>query len=95
MWRMVQRAEPDDYVIATGEMHTVRDLCAVAFGLAGLDWEQYVRVDPAYFRPTEVKELCGDASKARERLGWEPTVRFAELVGIMLEHDLREAGVKT
>ena len=94
MWRMLQQDEPDDYVVATGEMHTVRELCAVAFGLVGLDWEQYVRVDPAYFRPTEVEELRGDPSKARARLGWEPKVRFAELVGIMLEHDLREAGVK-
>ncbi len=94
MWRMLQQDEPDDYVVATGEMHTVRELCEVAFGLAGLDWEQYVRVDPAYFRPTEVEELCGDPSKARTQLGWEPKVRFAELVGIMLEHDLREAGVK-
>ena len=94
MWRMLQQPEPDDYVIATGEMHSVRELCEVAFRLAGLDWEQYVRVDPAYFRPTEVEELCGDASKATAKLGWKPQVRFAELVGIMLEHDLREAGVK-
>ena len=81
-------------MIATGEMHSVRELCEVAFGLAGLDWEQYVRVDERYLRPTEVEELCGDASKAAATLGWEPTVRFAELVGIMLEHDLREAGVE-
>ncbi len=94
MWRMLQQDEPDDYVIATGEMHSVRELCEVAFGLAGLDWEQYVRVDERYLRPTEVEELCGDPSKATAKLGWEPQVRFAELVGIMLEHDLREAGVE-
>src|SRR3972149_7481317 len=71
MWRMLQQPEPDDYVIATGEMHSVRELCEVAFRLVGLDWEQYVRVDPAYFRPTEVEELCGDASKAKRVLGWQ------------------------
>jgi GDPmannose 4,6-dehydratase len=95
MWLMVQQPEPDDYVIATGEMHTVRELCEVAFGLAGLDWERYVRVDPQYFRPTEVDALCGDASKAEQRFGWRATTRFHDLVGLMLEHDLREAGVAT
>jgi GDPmannose 4,6-dehydratase len=93
MWRMLQQPEPDDYVIATGEVHTVRELCEVAFSLAGLDWERYVRVDAKYLRPTEVEELCGDASKARLRLGWEPRVRFAELVKMMLESDLRSAGL--
>ena len=93
MWLMLQQPEPDDYVIATGEIHSVRELCEVAFSLAGLDWERYVRVDAKYLRPTEVEELCGDASKARLRLGWEPRVRFAELVKIMLESDLRSAGL--
>jgi GDPmannose 4,6-dehydratase len=93
MWLMLQQPTPDDYVIATGEMHSVRELCEVAFSLAGLDWERYVRIDSKYFRPTEVDELCGDASKARLRLGWEPRVRFAELVKIMLESDLRAAGL--
>jgi GDPmannose 4,6-dehydratase len=93
MWLMLQQDEPDDYVIATGETHTVRELCEVAFGLAGLDWEQHVRIDERYFRPTEVDELCGDASKAREELGWEPSTRFRELVAMMLDHDLTEAGV--
>jgi len=94
MWLMLQQPEPGDYVVATGEMHTVRELCEVAFGLAGLEWEQYVRVDSTYFRPTEVDELCGDASKAQQVLGWRPQVRFAELVGIMLEADLVAGGVK-
>ena len=93
MWRMLQQPEPDDYVIATGETHTVRELCEVAFGLAGLEWERYVRIDAKYLRPTEVEELCGDASKANLRLGWAPRVRFAELVKIMLESDLRAAGL--
>ena len=72
MWLMLQQPEPDDYVVATGEMHTVRELCEVAFGLVGLDWEDHVRIDARYFRPTEVDELCGDASKAERVLGWRP-----------------------
>ena len=80
-------------MVATGEMHSVRELCEVAFGLVGLDWERYVRVDEHYFRPTEVDELCGDASKARQVLGWRPRVRFAELVRIMLDADLVAAGL--
>jgi GDPmannose 4,6-dehydratase len=94
MWLMLQQPEPDDFVIATGETHTVRELCETAFGLANMDWERYVRVDPQYFRPTEVDQLCGDASKARERLGWQATTLFRELVALMLDHDLREAGVE-
>jgi GDPmannose 4,6-dehydratase len=93
MWLMLQQDQPDDYVIATGEMHTVRELCEVAFGLAGLDWERYVRIDEQYFRPTEVDELCGNSSKAAERLGWRALTRFRPLVALMLEHDLQEAGV--
>jgi GDPmannose 4,6-dehydratase len=94
MWLMLQQPEPDDFVIATGETHTVQQLCETAFGLANLNWERYVRVDPQYFRPTEVDQLCGDASKAKERLGWQATTLFRELVALMLDHDLREAGVE-
>ncbi len=93
MWLMLQQDEPDDYVVATGEMHTVRELCQVAFALVDLDWEQFVRIDEQYFRPTEVEELCGDAAKARERLGWQAQTGFHDLVALMLEHDLAEAGV--
>jgi GDPmannose 4,6-dehydratase len=93
MWLMLQQPEPDDYVIATGEMHTVRELCEVAFGLVGLDWEQHVRIDERYFRPTEVEELRGDASKAAAKLGWSPRTTFHGLVRLMLEADLREAGL--
>jgi len=93
MWRMLQLPEPDDFVIATGEMHSVRELCAAAFGLVGLDWEQHVEVDERYLRPTEVDELCGDASKASRVLGWRPHTSFDELVGIMLAADLGEAGL--
>jgi GDPmannose 4,6-dehydratase len=94
MWLMLQQPEPGDYVIATGEMHSVRELCAVAFGLVGLDPDRYVRIDERYFRPTEVEQLCGDASKATRILGWQPRTRFADLVRIMLEHDLESAGIQ-
>jgi GDPmannose 4,6-dehydratase len=94
MWLMLQQPEPGDYVIATGEMHTVRELCEVAFRLAGLDWEQHVRVDERYFRPTEVEELCGDASTAQAQLGWRARTGFRDLVRLMLEHDLAEAGIQ-
>jgi len=93
MWRMLQQDQPGDYVVATGEMHTVRELCEVAFSLVGLDWERHVRIDERYFRPTEVDELCGNPSKAERVLGWRPTTRFHELVRIMLEAALRSAGI--
>ena len=80
MWLMLQHDEPDDYVIATGETHTVRELCEIAFSHAGLDYEQHVKVDPQFFRPAEVDLLLGDPTKAREKLGWEPRMSFAELV---------------
>ena len=88
MWLMLQQDEPDDYVIATGETHSVRELCEVAFSYVGLDYRDFVRVDPQYFRPAEVDLLVGDASKARAKLGWRPTVSFQELVQMMVEADL-------
>lgn len=88
MWKMLQCDKADDYVIATGETHTVREFCEVAFAHAGLDYEKYVVIDPAYFRPTEVDLLRGDASKARRVLSWEPTVKFAELARLMVDADL-------
>src|SRR3989442_1141249 len=88
MWRMLQRPDPVDYVIGTGEMHTVRELCEIAFGHAGLDWKQYVRVDPAFVRLAEVDLLQADAGKARQELGWRPTTSFAELVTMMVDADL-------
>jgi GDPmannose 4,6-dehydratase len=87
MWLMLQQEEPDDFVIATGEAHTVREFAELAFSHAGLDWERYVEIDPRYYRPAEVDHLCGDASKARSELGWEPKVRFAELVRLMVDAD--------
>jgi len=89
MWMMLQQPEPDDYVIATGETRTGQELVELAFAEAGLDdWRRYVRQDPKFFRPAEVDLLIGDASKARERLGWVPEVDFPTLVKMMVEHDL-------
>jgi GDPmannose 4,6-dehydratase len=86
-WLMLQADEPDDYVLSTGETHSVRELLDEAFGYAGLDWNEYVQIDERYFRPSEVDMLLGDASKAKEKLGWEPNVRFPELVRMMVDHD--------
>jgi len=91
MWLMLQQDEPKDYVISTGEKHSVRELCAAAFGFLDLDWEAHVEIDPRYFRPTEVDVLQGDASRALEELGWAPTVGFSELVEMMVESDLELA----
>jgi GDPmannose 4,6-dehydratase len=86
-WRMLQADEPDDYVLATGETHSVRDFLVEAFEYAGLDWESHVTIDQRQIRPAEVDLLIGDYSKAKEKLGWEPTVRFAELVRMMVDAD--------
>ncbi|HET7249958.1 MAG TPA: GDP-mannose 4,6-dehydratase [Gemmatimonadales bacterium] len=88
MWRMLQPAKPDDFVIGTGETHTVRELCEIAFAHAGLDWKKHVRVDPALVRPAEVDVLRADPAKARRELGWKPTVSFPELVRMMVDADL-------
>jgi GDPmannose 4,6-dehydratase len=94
MWLMLQQPEPDDYVVATGEMHSVREFVELAFGLVGRDWSDFVEIDPRYFRPTEVDQLCGDASKARAVLGWQSRTTFPALVRLMLEADLKEAGLE-
>ena len=91
MWLMMQADEPDDYVIATGETHSVREFLEEAFGYLGLDWEQHVEIDPRYFRPAEVDLLLGDPTKARTILGWEPKVSFKELVKIMVDGDMKLA----
>ena len=88
MWLMLQQDKPDDYVVATNETHSVKEFCEVAFGRLGLDWQKYVRYDQRYERPAEVELLIGDPAKARKQLGWEPKVRFKELVEIMVDHDL-------
>jgi GDPmannose 4,6-dehydratase len=88
MWRMMQAEEPDNFVIATGESHSVREFVETAFAMLDLDWQVHVEIDPRYFRPTEVDALRGDASKAIGGLGWSPGTSFEELVRIMVEADL-------
>jgi len=90
MWLILQQDKPDDYVIATGETHTVREFCKLAFERAGLDYKKYVKVDKKLFRPAEVRLLLGDASKSRKILKWKPKVTFKQLVEMMVDHDLKE-----
>ena len=91
MWKILQQEQPNDYVIGTGEAHTVREFLQEAFGYVGLDWQEYVRIDPRYFRPTEVDYLLADASRSRDLLGWQPRIAFHELVRIMVDADLELA----
>ena len=93
MWLMLQQPTPDDYVIATGETHSVREFLEEAFGIVGLDWQKYVEIDPKYFRPAEVDLLIGDSSKAKQKLGWEPKVKFKDLVKMMVEADIKNANL--
>src|SRR6266513_2118075 len=95
MWLMLQQDTPDDFVIATGVSHSVRDLIQIAFARVGLDWQKHVRVDPALLRPAEVEHLLGDASKAKKDLGWTPSVDFKQLVEMMVDADLARLGAKT
>ncbi len=90
MWLMLQQETPDDFVVATGETHSVREFCEHAFSLVGLNWQDYVTTDPTYYRPAEVDILLGDATRAKERLGWSPKTSFKELVELMVEADLKE-----
>jgi GDPmannose 4,6-dehydratase len=94
MWLMLQQDQPDDYVLATGETHSVRELIEVAFSALDLDWQKHVEIDPRYFRPAEVDLLLGDATKAREKLGWRPRVGFRELVKMMVESDVEQVKVR-
>jgi GDPmannose 4,6-dehydratase len=87
MWLMLQQDKPDDYVVATGESHTVRELLEVAFGALDLDYQKFVEIDPRYFRPTEVDHLRGDPTKARKALGWKPKITFKQLVEMMVRAD--------
>ncbi len=93
MWLMLQQETPDDYVVATGETHSVREFLEEAFRLVNLDWQKYVEIDPKYLRPAEVDLLLGDPSKAKEKLDWAPKTGFKELVKIMVETDLKEEGI--
>jgi GDPmannose 4,6-dehydratase len=89
MWLMLQQDQPDDYVVATGETHSIREFLDLAFSHVGLSWEKHVEIDPRYYRPAEVDLLIGNASKARRQLGWEPKTKFADLVKLMVEADIR------
>lgn len=93
MWKMLQQDKPDDYIISTGETHSVKDFLEYAFSLVGLDWSKYVEIDSQYFRPAEVDELRGDASKAKKELKWEPKVKFKDLIKIILIADLKKEGL--
>jgi GDPmannose 4,6-dehydratase len=95
MWLMLQQDQPDDYVIATGQTHSVQRLCEVAFGHLGLDWRKYVVSDPKFIRPAEVDMLVGDASKAHAKLGWEPSVTFEELIQMMVDADMKALQAST
>ncbi len=95
MWQILQQDEPDDFVLGTGETHTVREFLEEAFGYVGLDWNKYVRIDSRYFRPTEVDYLLSDPSKAKRILNWEPKIKFHELVRIMVDADLESIGLET
>jgi GDPmannose 4,6-dehydratase len=90
MWLMLQQDSPDDYVVSTGETHSVREFCELAFGRVDLDWEQYVKIDEKFFRPAEVDLLVGTPAKATEKLGWEPKTPFPELVNMMVDADLAD-----
>ena len=89
MWLMLQQDKPDDYVVATGETHSIREFLDLAFAYVGLKWEKHVEIDPRYYRPAEVDLLMGDASKARRQLGWEPRTKFADLVKLMVDADIK------
>ena len=91
MWLMLQQPQPDDYVVATGRTHSIRDFLDEAFGYLDLDWHDAVEIDPQLFRPSEVDVVCGDFSKARRVLGWEPKVSFQQLVRMMVDHDVELA----
>jgi GDPmannose 4,6-dehydratase len=93
MWLMLQQDEPDDYVVSTGETHSVREFLEEAFSYVNLKWDDYVEIDPRYFRPAEVDLLLGDSTKAKQKLGWEPKVTFKGLVELMVDADLSALGL--
>jgi GDPmannose 4,6-dehydratase len=95
MWLMLQQEQPDDYVVATGETHSVKEFLELAFDRVNLNWQDYVEFDPRYLRPAEVDLLIGDPSKAKQHLGWEPEVTFEDLVNLMVDADLRALGIES
>ena len=94
MWKILQNDKPEDFVIGTGEAHSVREFVEEAFSYAGLNWEEYVEIDPMYFRPTEPETLIADASKAEKKLGWKPKIKFEDLIKIMVDADMRAMGLE-
>jgi len=94
MWSILQQSKPDDFVVGTGEQHSVREFVEQAFSYAGLNWEKYVKTDQKYFRPTETEDLAADSGKIKKTLGWKPKVRFKDLIKIMVDADMRKAGLK-
>ena len=94
MWKILQQDSPDDFVLGTGDSHTVKEFVQEVFSYAGLDWQKYVKIDPRYFRPTETENLLADAAKARQKLNWQPKVTFKDLVKIMVDADIRKVGIK-
>ncbi len=94
MWLMLQQDKPDDYVIGTGETHSVKEFLIEAFGYAGLDWQEHVKTDPRYFRPLDVETLIADATKAKQKLGWQPRITFKDLVKIMVDADMEAVGLE-
>ncbi|MBA7627325.1 GDP-mannose 4,6-dehydratase [subsurface metagenome] len=93
MYKMLQNDKPEDFVLGTGEAHSVKEFVKEAFSYVDLDWEKYVKIDPRYFRPTEVQELIADSTKAKKNLDWQPKIRFKELVKIMVDADMRKMGL--
>jgi len=94
MHKMLQNDKPEDFVLGTGEVHSVKEFVKEAFSYAGLDWQKYVKIDPRYLRPTDVQELIADSTRAKKSLGWQPKIGFKELVRIMIDADMRKAGLK-
>jgi GDPmannose 4,6-dehydratase len=94
MWQLLQQKNPGDFVVGTGEQCSVRDFVEQAFSYVGLNWEKYVKIDPRYFRPTEIEDLVADFKKIKKTLGWKPKIRFKDLIKIMVDADMRKAGLK-
>ena len=94
MWKILQLDKPDDFVVGTGEQHTVQEFVEEAFTYAGIDWEKHVKIDQKYFRPTETEDLVADSSKAKKAIGWKPKIKFKDLIKIMVDADMRKAGLK-
>ena len=94
MWKMLQNEEPEDFVIGNGESHSVREFVESAFSYGGLDWKKYVKIHPRYFRPVDPEELVADSTNAKEKLGWNPKVKFEDLAKIMVDADIRRLGLE-